>query len=59
MTEEHITVNELIPIDRYRAYKRTYKITLHNTWVVGGLLYGYRDRYNIECIALNDIIERS
>lgn len=31
-------------------------ITLYKYWFVGGLLYDYKDRFNIICIGRNDII---
>lgn len=46
------------PFDFKRIdHERT--ITLYNTWKVGGLLYGYRDRFNVVTIPLEDIIEVS
>lgn len=30
-------------------------ITLFRCWVSGGLLYGYRDRYNVVSIPVEDI----
>ena len=35
--------------DRYET------IILHRCWRVGGLLYGYKDRFNVVSIALEDI----
>lgn len=32
------------------------RVTLYRTWEVGGLLYGYRDRFNIMCIPKEDIV---
>ena len=32
-------------------------ITLYNTWKSGGLLYGYRDHFNVVSIAIEDIIK--
>ena len=31
-------------------------VTLFNTWIVGGLLYGYRDRFSVVSIAIEDIV---
>jgi hypothetical protein len=30
-------------------------VTLFNTWKSGGLLYGFRDRFNVMSIAIEDI----
>ena len=32
-------------------------VTLYRAWKTGGLLYGYKDQFNIISIALEDIIE--
>lgn len=32
------------------------KVTLYKTWTAGSLLYGYRDRFNIVSIPLEDIV---
>ena len=32
------------------------KVKLYRTWKNGGLLYGYKDRFNVACIPLEDII---
>lgn len=32
------------------------RVTLYRTWEAGGLLYGYRDRFNIVCISKEDIV---
>lgn len=32
------------------------RVTLCRTWEAGGLLYGYRDRFNIVSIPLEDIV---
>lgn len=32
-------------------------VVLYKTWKTGGLLYGYRDRFNVMSIAIEDIIE--
>ena len=59
MKVEHIKWRETIPNGDYTARRYYYSATLYNTWTVGGILYGYRDRFNIACIALEDIYERS
>jgi len=40
----------------FKAVDYTRSVVLNNTWQSGGLLYGYRDRYNVMCIATEDII---
>ena len=30
-------------------------VVLYNTWKSGGLLYGFRDRFNVMSIAIEDI----
>lgn len=32
------------------------RVTLWKTWKVGGLLYGYRDRFNVVAIPQEDIV---
>lgn len=32
------------------------RVTLCRTWETGGLLYGYRDRFNVVCIPKEDIV---
>ena len=51
-----ITYRERIPIDRYRVTDHQHTVMLYRTWTEGGLLYGYRDRYNVMVIAMEDII---
>lgn len=45
-----------IPFDFKRIDKKT-TIHLLKTWEVGGLLYGYRDRFNVVSIPKEDIIK--
>lgn len=44
------------PFD-FRRIDHVRTVVLLKTWVVGGLLYGYRDRFNVCSIALEDIKE--
>lgn len=32
------------------------RVTLRKTWESGGLLYGYKDRFNVVCIPKEDIV---
>ena len=41
----------------YRRVDRERTVTIYRTWKTGGLLYGYVDRFNVVCIALEDIVE--
>ena len=43
-------------IDRFRCVDREDKITLFRIWENGGLVYGYKDRFNVVSIAKEDII---
>lgn len=43
--------------DFKRIGDHTETVVLYKTWKTGGLLYGYRDRFNVMSIAIEDIIE--
>lgn len=43
-------------IDKYRCVDRERQVVFCKTWWVGGLLYGYLDRFNTMTIAREDII---
>lgn len=45
-----------IPHD-FKRIDTVRKVTLYKTWTVGGLLYGYKDQFNVVSIAKEDIIE--
>ena len=42
--------------DFRRVGDRIEEITLSNCWWCGGLLYGYKDRFNIVSICKDDIV---
>ena len=44
-----------IPVD-YKRIDKEVTISLLKAWEVGGLLYGYRDRFNVVSISKEDII---
>ena len=56
MSKVTITYRVRTFIDRFRCIDRENKITLFRTWESGGLLYGYKDRFNVVTIAKEDII---
>ena len=56
--EERITYRIRTYLDKYRCIDTQAKIVLSRPWIVGGLLYGYIDRFNVKCISLDDIISR-
>lgn len=56
--KETIKYRERHFIDKFRCIDYERQVTLYKTWIQGSLLYGYKDRFNIVTIALDDIIER-
>lgn len=44
-------------IDRFTYLDNTVTVRLFKTWTVGGLLYGYTDRFNVIAISKEDILE--
>lgn len=44
-----------VPFD-YKRIDRIRTVYLKSSWRVGGLLYGYIDKFNIVAIAIEDII---
>lgn len=40
----------------FKRYDHLETVNLYRTWNAGGLLYGYKDRFNIVCIAQEDIV---
>lgn len=52
-----ITYLEKGPVFDFKRVDKVKTITLYNTWKSGGLLYGYRDRFNIVSISIEDIIK--
>lgn len=51
-----ITYRDRHFLDRFRCIDTERKTYLQKIWYVGDLLYGYIDRFNIKCIATEDII---
>jgi len=43
-------------IDRFRCIDEKYTVYISRMFLSGGLLYGYRDEYNTECISIEDIL---
>lgn len=43
----------------FRRVDHEKTVSVISWWRSGGLLYGYRDRFNIVCIAIEDIISIS
>ena len=52
-----ITYNERRMIDRFTCVDTQRTIKLRSIWSVGGLLYGYVDRFNVKAIDKDSIIE--
>lgn len=52
-----ITYREREFIDKYRCIDTPRKIRLFNTWIVGGLLYGYKNQFEVVTIPL-DMIDK-
>lgn len=50
-----ITYRERHYIGDYKAIDTYKTITLYRTWKSRNLLYGYKDRYNVVVVALEDI----
>ena len=46
-------------IDRFTCVDTQRTIKLRSVWSVGGLLYGYVDRFNVKAIDKDSIIEMS
>lgn len=49
------TYIERIQISRYKQMHNIKTVILHNIWTVGGVTYGYKDRFNIVCLGSDDI----
>lgn len=43
----------------YKRVDTVRTVYLERPWKTGGLLYGYKDRFNVMCIAMEDIVEMS
>jgi len=56
--EELITYRERVYLDNYRCIDYERKCIMRRSWIVGGLLYGYINQFNVKSIALEDIISR-
>ena len=52
-----ITYNERRMIDRFTCVDTQRTIKLRSIWSVGGLLYGYVDRFNVKAIDKDSIVE--
>ena len=53
-----ITYLERGTVFNFKRIGDTYKtIVLYRCWRVGGLLYGYKDRFNIVSISSEDIVK--
>lgn len=44
-------------IGDYRCIDTEHVIYLQKCWNIGGLLYGYKDRFNVVAIAMEDVLE--
>ena len=51
-----ITYIDKGPVFDFKRIDTVKTITLYKTWKSSGLLYGYKDRFNIVCLAMEDII---
>lgn len=51
-----VTYLEHGPVHDFKRTDTTRKVKIYRPWTVGGLLYGYRDQFNIICISKEDII---
>ena len=56
MTYKITYIEKGIPRD-FKRIDTIRKVTLHECFEHGGLLYGYRDRFNVMSIAMEDIVE--
>ena len=45
-----------VPFD-FKRIDRVKTVNVSRTWKSGGLLYGYKDRYNVVTIATEDILK--
>ncbi|MBR5316028.1 MAG: hypothetical protein IKU44_04475 [Firmicutes bacterium] len=45
-----VTYRERTMIDRFTCIDRLRQVRLLKSWEVGGLLYGYKDRFNVVSI---------
>jgi hypothetical protein len=52
-----ITYIEKGQVFDFKRIDKIKTVTLYKTFESGGLLYGYKDRFNIVCIAKEDIIK--
>lgn len=52
-----ITYIEKGQVHDFKRIDRIRTVTLYRTFESGGLLYGYKNPFNIVCIAKEDIIE--
>lgn len=43
-------------IGDYKAIDTEKAVTLNNSWIVGGLLYGYKNRFEIVAISREDVL---
>lgn len=53
---KRIIYKELKEIGNFKAIETIHTVTLSRCFTSGGLLYGYRDRYNIVTIERSNII---
>ena len=52
-----ITYRERRFIDKFTCIDTKKQVKLHNLWKVNGLIYGYKDRFNIISLSGDDIIK--
>lgn len=52
-----ITYRERRFVDKFMCIDTKKQVKLHNLWKVNGLIYGYKDRFNITSLSGDDIIK--